>query len=660
EQVANRIIVILLVPYAVAGFFWARQLFFRAQDLQWAGGNVLLPWRRNIRRQSSSLVIGRFRNRYLALIWKEIQLHEASLFIAGALCALQLMLIPLRLLVYEPTLRMAFDNYWSLWLLMPLIIGSTAVADERRGGTLEAQLCLPVPRSTQFSIKFLVGLALSLVLGAAAPSIIEHTRRFGMNDWLPYWIFPAAGGIFFISFYGSTLARTTLQALGMAIGIPVAVGVGIATFVDVASHDYSRGENIRWVGLALLIGMPILPFLLARLMFWNFRWLHQDWKMWRRNAAIILSFFVLLIVGANAIHYRAWEYLTSQDEPHGPARLAPGQSVVVSGMGSTITAILPDGHCWLGSLSYEESFFFDDFATYKGANAHFAGGSNWISIIHGWTGIVGIRSDGSLWHAKMIWPRRTEATVNEFERIGTDRDWSQAAGVGSVFGFLLLKTDGSLWLWGTNSGNSFAVRQRLNDQMPPVRLGDKTNWTQLFTLESHAGAKNKKGERYVWDVRRGDTGDPFQFYPLPKQNFPWQPFNTKAVAVTTNGSLWVALGMEKAYDFIPDKKVQLAPESKWKAASFDYWNQSVIALRQDGTLWKSSSLWSPVDLPEKIAMTQLDHHSDWVSLSPGWLGVAVAADGSVWSWCLPGSLFLAPSRKPIRIGNIFEETPAKH
>ena len=52
---------------------------------------------------------------------------------------------------------------------------------------------------------------MSLVLGGLMPFIVE--RGHDLN----YYIFVVAAVIFFISFYASTLVRTTLQAIGLTL-----------------------------------------------------------------------------------------------------------------------------------------------------------------------------------------------------------------------------------------------------------------------------------------------------------------------------------------------------------------------------------------------------------------------------------------------------------
>ena len=67
-----------------------------------------------------------------------------------------------------PTTEFVLESFWGLWLVMPLLVGARRVAEERKIGTHEGQLCLPVKRRDQFAtVKFCVALALSVLFGVA-------------------------------------------------------------------------------------------------------------------------------------------------------------------------------------------------------------------------------------------------------------------------------------------------------------------------------------------------------------------------------------------------------------------------------------------------------------------------------------------------------------
>ncbi len=65
--------------------------------------------------------------------------------------------------------------------------------------------------------------------------------------------------------------------------------------------------------------------------------------------------------------------------------------------------------------------------------------------------------------------------------------------------------------------------------------------------------------------------------------------------------------------------------------------------------------WSILNNPRSNPF-QLGSRSDWLSFSYLWgFGISLAADGSIWAWGQPSRhIWLAPSRKPVYMGNIFQ------
>ena len=130
--------------YSLAGFLFARWLFLRAQDAHWTGGTIALPaWRgtnglfrsRGDRRQ--------WRPR--AGLWvKEFQLHQSQFVLAGVVALIHLAVVAARKFGdFKDSLvvQILLEGFWVLWLAMPFLVGCAAVAEERKLGTLESQLC---------------------------------------------------------------------------------------------------------------------------------------------------------------------------------------------------------------------------------------------------------------------------------------------------------------------------------------------------------------------------------------------------------------------------------------------------------------------------------------------------------------------------------------
>jgi ABC-type Na+ efflux pump permease subunit len=188
--------------------------------------------------------------------------------------------------------KFVYYQFWIIWFAMPLLIGCAAVADERKLGTLESQLCLPVRRRTQFSIKFLSALLLALTLSLVMPLLFEGTRILPdieiksagelvklfptsklvlvvanvlsfVNQLLPILIpLGIAAVVASISFYASTLSRNTLQALA-----PAVLGIILTWILLLGALEIEAFTHYPlWRGwLIYLIGLPVLMTALVKL-----------------------------------------------------------------------------------------------------------------------------------------------------------------------------------------------------------------------------------------------------------------------------------------------------------------------------------------------------------------------------------------------------------
>ena len=168
---------------------------------------------------------------------------------------------------------------------------------------------------------------------------------------------------------------------------------------------------------------------------------------------------------SHAIYFRAWELLTPTEPPHGPARLSDSTQVKFAATQNTLFATLPDGRLWVETLAFGQAFQLAP----KQDKPESIGGSNWVAVTADNYQTLGIQSNGSLWSLQRQWnpsqDLRWQTGPFQLTRIGSDTNWSQVRRRHARI--LLLKEDGTLWIWGTNgyswrdSSNSISQKAKI-------------------------------------------------------------------------------------------------------------------------------------------------------------------------------------------------------
>ncbi len=451
DWVLNTVLIAVLAAYSVAGFFLARWLFFRAQDTQWAGGNISFAWHTGAGPRTTRAT-SRSGNWASALVLKEIHVHQVNICIAGILLVFQLSCLG-ALEIYphfSQDASFALKSVWVIWFLMPLLIGSSAIAEERRLGISETQLCLPASRTAQWFAKLSVGLLLSLLFGGLVPFAVINIGGADSSLQVPaavFVVYPIAMSL--VSLYALSLVRSTLLAIGAAMAIAAilwAACAGIVTwnFGRFFLNYYDTDQITGLLVIILFVGLPVLLVVLAWLTFWNFRWLHESSELWRRNT--ISVFVTILSVGifTNALYFRAWEIVTPVEPAPGPARLENAVNLKF-GSHNAVLAILPDGRMWSDMVTYDDvsNLWWQTTVLVPQNNAsRFIGGSNWVDVAVDHLQILGIQSDGTLWSIQRKWNSSGswwgQPGPFTMAQLGSGSDWAQVTG--GQNSFMLLKT----------------------------------------------------------------------------------------------------------------------------------------------------------------------------------------------------------------------------
>lgn len=536
--------------YSLVGFFFARWLFFRAQDLQWSGGTIVMPEWRVLARFKAAGGSLRLWHPRAALWWKEIRLHESQFVIAFVLAALHLVVLAVRNfcnLEKSPDLKALLDGFFVIWAVMPLLVGCAAVAEERKIGTHEGQLCLPVKRRTQFIIKLLVVLGLSVLFGAIMPLLLEIGRiwpaidsELSVQAWLSWENFETclemlvpmglAGVIGFISFYVSTMTRNTLQCLG-----PAVLGMLLGwPLIFAAGAPWIQMYHVLWNGpLGYFILLPIVAVTLLALAYGNFQCVLVGWKLATGNVLALIA-AVLLGVGATTmVYHRFWEAFMPFEPPRGAARLSLANPATYITDWAGVTVHLPDGRILRGLLEPAPAKTFQlRLGNFKmklgderwGTNGPGAWMNHGVVIIpptfdrnqirsssritHGISFFVGVRTNGTLC---ICAHQRENRRSLKYEwqptsrQIGSATNWLAVAGWGG--NAVTLRSDGTLWLWDFNTGPvgqrdpNLLEREVVNTV--PVRLGTHSDWIAIS--ENYFGMTTLAADGSLWFWPKGNA-----------------------------------------------------------------------------------------------------------------------------------------------------------
>jgi ABC-type transport system involved in multi-copper enzyme maturation permease subunit len=644
------LIVSVLGVYNLAGFFFARWLFFRAQDVQWSGGTIAMPEMRGLPAWLSRSAVKRIFRPRAALWRKEIQLHQSQFVMAFALLMLHLGVLATRTFGHfrkNSSTEFVLEAFWSLWLVMPLLVGCAAVAEERKLGTLEGQLCLPVKRRTQFAIKFSVALFLSVFLGVVMPLLLEGTKilpnvhfEFGslqlewrsqmsatqfffwnclgmLNGFLPLLMLASIAAAFgTISFYVSSLTRNTLQTLA-----PAVLGILLMWFARLVNLEVSYfGLDFLWHGpLPYLIGVPVMLLALLALAFRNFQHVRTDWKMWRRNFFGLILALAFAVTATTAIYHRAWEKLTPFEPSHSMARLSQSNPASLSTRWDEIYVRLPDGRIWMNHFIPNPAGL-NPIAMILGNfkitvdEGKFVNGSDWTSVVRGlWFQQAGIKADGTLWvsekparpslRERVGWEMPKPGNLSQY---GNETNWSGIVWSGASM--LLVKNNGTLWRWGMTNFDSRHDRWPGLQTLTPYRLGTESNWAEIY-------------ENY---------GNDYQIFLRKTDGSLWMRGNNW----NTNGQ--TLLKIEPG--FIVQSVKNLGHDKFRSVAQMWLGLPYKIGVRDDGTfrIWADERVehndrqgnfeWFPTDL-------QIGDGTNWIAVAgEGDKIVTLKNDGSLWLW----------------------------
>jgi hypothetical protein len=762
ETIVALWIVVPLV-YGLAAFALAWRQFLEADDRDRFNSELEWPLKGMWSRRDSTVVeVGRSPSPWRTLLAKELRLQQINYLLALAFALLLSAVFILELSSREGHQRQLPDLlmlFWFFgWTLLPLMVGATALAEERRLGTLESQLTLPVARGRPWLAKIAACYGISFVLGVIAPLSLELLAWGVWGDLLTRIDFAGsrpqdlafAHGLAWLTLttfglWGSSLSRSLTQALSL-LCIVAAGSLALTPFLAMSfpDHDYVVSPKAIFLLCAGLVFLPGLVWLTRR----NYAVLVPGWRQGIWNLGVLAVFGVTASVAALAAYNRVWEVLIPEPRPdrgraEAVARLGEprilsrwGRLMILPGDGSIwgwgvadppwqrsetsenpdlptprhwmqptllsrerqwrdagltmseqVYAIKPDGSLWtwfcwasdttntldLGLLRRYGLTVTADGALSQGA-AEGPGGWGTTVFVPAQTNAA-----GELVRDAAPTPPRAAASTNMHryglapnpntrlalpnvpsatrpQRVTSGYDWQTlAVGANHVLG---IKTNGTLWAWGTNRFGQLGLGTKSN-QDQPVQVGQDSDWTTAFAGETTSWAIKQDGSVWWWGRIAQSTAPVCQ---LPGPG--WERITgSNPVAIDQDGIFCPLVLTSLLLD--TQERAPVRSVYPWQSVALS--NQGPdpepgvpesLAIRTDGTLWRG--VWSNFDVRSDAAPPrQIGSRTDWVAVASQDQELAMTADG--WFWVAgesPGSLsqrrLLPPSRLMKRVANLLQ------
>jgi Secretion system C-terminal sorting domain/Regulator of chromosome condensation (RCC1) repeat len=281
--------------------------------------------------------------------------------------------------------------------------------------------------------------------------------------------------------------------------------------------------------------------------------------------------------------------------------------------------------------------------------------------------VFAIKTDGTLWVWGANFPSGS-AGLGTFEmlnfitptQVGTDTNWAKVSqGSGFTLG---VKTDGTLWSWGSNSGGMLGIANTddLYKTNVPIQVGTENNWSDVYTGGTNlAYAIKTDGTLWSWGNNGAYLGYPSATvnnnYRSPKQvgTDTWKTIGITSGpmidGIKTDGTLWGwGISYPECYmfgnnigNFISEFPIQIGTDSDWEQICLSF--GTTIGLKTDGTRWGWGRNTTGQQLGTGTGVsggfigipTQLDTDADWKNLSidlDSGYGDGIKENNSLYHW----------------------------
>jgi alpha-tubulin suppressor-like RCC1 family protein len=276
-------------------------------------------------------------------------------------------------------------------------------------------------------------------------------------------------------------------------------------------------------------------------------------------------------------------------------------------------------------------------------------GDNWLTIQGGFQAAAGVQKDGTLW----TWGSGKYAAtglgnvlnVSSPTQVGSLTNWAEINTFNRATA--MVKTDGTLWCVGQGNTGRLGTGTTIN-YSSPVQIGSLTNWSKVLAGAASYGGMALKTDATLWGWGSGSygrlglnsvitTSSPVQ---LGTSYAHASIGNAHSARVKTDGTLWTC-----GYNSLGQcgDGTVIARSSPIQVGSLTNWSKVYCsthftsALKTDGTLWSwgrnaAGYLGDGTNI-KRSSPVQIGSLTNWSKIrvrAQG--GVAVKTDGTLWTW----------------------------
>ena len=201
----------------------------------------------------------------------------------------------------------------------------------------------------------------------------------------------------------------------------------------------------------------------------------------------------------------------------------------------------------------------------------------------------------------------TPTGISSPTQIGTDTTWKTSVGSfhSATYKMFAVKTDGTAWTWGRNESGSFGLNQapaQLLYLSSPTQIGTDTTWNTFSATPGDTYAVKTDGTLWAWgsnlvgelgiNLNTGSRSSPCQVGTNTTWDLVKAAGSYGAIGKKTDGTLWGwgsgqkgNLGLNQPDNARISSPTQIGTDTTWSKFATMTHPGGAVAVKTDGTLW---------------------------------------------------------------------------